>query len=301
MSDSKKSSILRKVQALLAKADATPFSDEADTFRQKADELMTLYAIEEFELEQAGGAKREEVTKRVFRVSEEGSPIRESLVDLASVLAKHCRVRIVYFGLQGSSRQAVTATLVGFPSDLDYFEMMNVSLHMAMAKDLEPKYDPSLTLGQNVKRMKESGMKWERIAALCDPNWDGKLTAKWVGIYKRQCKEDGTEPIKTMPSVYVKNFAAGFVTEISIRLKQMREQTETNLKSTGHDLVLFKTRDEEVDEKFREFFPRLKYAPVRASGKFDGNARMAGAKSGRRADLSGGRNSAGTGVRGVLN
>lgn len=44
MSD-ERSKVMDKVQKLLAKAESSPFSEEAQTFRQKAEELMTIYAI----------------------------------------------------------------------------------------------------------------------------------------------------------------------------------------------------------------------------------------------------------------
>lgn len=51
MSD--RDNILRKVQALLAKAMSTPFEAEADSFRQKANELMDKHRLEQWELAQA--------------------------------------------------------------------------------------------------------------------------------------------------------------------------------------------------------------------------------------------------------
>jgi hypothetical protein len=292
----KKAKILRQVQALLAQADGTPFTAEADTFRQKADELMTIYAIEEWQLQESGGVKVERVEKRVVNISTDGSIVQQEMNDLASAIAYHCRVRLVYVG-RGGGRLPTQGHFIGYPSDLDFCELLHTSLHLKMATDLEPKYDHSQTKGQNVKKMKEAGMKWERIAQLCDIPFPGP---QCITIYKRQCKEDGTQPMKTMPSVYVRNFAAGFVTEIQGRLLRMRQETEKNIQSTGQSLVLFDTRKKDIDSFVSAAFSSLSKAPVKASGKFDGNARSAGAKSGANADLSGGRRGAGTGVRGEI-
>jgi hypothetical protein len=301
MSDegSKKAKILRQVQALLAKADGTPFTEEADTYRQKADELMTLYAIEEFELAAAGGKPREAVESRVVPVAAAGSPIGQPLVDLASTIAAHCRCRIVYYNLRALGRVNVSAKVIGFPSDLDFFELLLVSLQMKMGMDLEPKYDTTKTKGQNVKIMKEAGMKWARICDMCDIPHDQGKSPEAISIYRKECKAQGVKPMTIMPGVYVNNFAAGFVTEIGQRLLAMRDTTEKHVASTGHDLVLFKTRDEEVQDAFREMFPKLHHVPAKRSS-FNGTARAAGAKSGATADLSGGRRGTGTGNRGEL-
>jgi len=59
MAENRRESILAKVQKLLAKAMATPFEAEADSFRAKANEMMDNYRIEQWEIAQleAGRAK----------------------------------------------------------------------------------------------------------------------------------------------------------------------------------------------------------------------------------------------------
>lgn len=294
MTEDKKAAILRKVQALLAKADATPFTEEADTFRQKADELMTMYAIEEFELEMAGSVKKESVERRTVKISTPGSLVQQEMNDLALAIAWHCRVRPVYLQpWQGGL--PFQMYVIGYPSDLDFFELLHTSLHLKMVSDLEPRYDSSKTKGENVKKMKEAGMKWERIAQLCDIPFPGPQA---ITIYKKQCKIDGTTPMKTMPSVYVRNFAAGFVTEIQQRLRKMREETESNIRATGQSLVLFDTRQDEINDWVHQNITfSKKSTPVKAINKFDGNARSAGAQSGAQADLSGGRRGTGSGAK----
>lgn len=288
--------MLRKVRSLLAKADSTAFTAEADAFRQKADELMTMFAIEEFELVGADVGKREQIKQRRMDVCIIGHVIEQQLIDLSAAIARYCRVRHVYTNLRGYKGQTVYINLVGFESDLDYFEVLFTSLHMHMTGDLEPRYNGSETLGMNVLRMKESGMKWERIAQLCNAGAGSEVIPfpgpKAITVYKAECRRVGAAPMKTMPSVFVRNFAAGFVTEITHRLLEIRKVTETNVEAGGNSLVLFKDRDVQVAEEFHVAFPSIKHVPAKASGKFDGAARSAGKASGSTANLSrGGMNS----------
>lgn len=295
MSDStqkdRREGMLRKVRALLAKANDTPFTEEADSFRQKADELMTMFAISEFELSESDHSKREQIINRTIFVVKYGSVVQQEMTDLSSVVARHCRCRPVYYGLTRNYKGGdITVLVVGFESDVDYFDLMFTSLQMHMANDLEPKYNTADTLGQNVRRMKESGMKWERIAQLANqamgPDTIPFPGPKAISVYKKQCTLDGVQPMKTMPTVYVRNFAAGFVTEITYRLLEIREKSDRAVEDTGMSLVLFKSRDDEVTDEFRRLFPKLSRAPMKAEGKFDGNARSQGARSGRTADIS---------------
>lgn len=299
MSQESRDRLLAKVQKLLAKAESSPFSAEAQTFREKADELMTIHAIESFELDAASGVnKRTRVIRRDnVEVAGSNSTIRNSQLDLFNAVTFHCRVKPVYHGLTRAKSYPLYATLIGYEEDVEYAIMLYTSLRMSLASDISPKFDPSKTLGENVKRMKEAGMKWDRIASLCDPTWDGVMTSKWVNLYRKQCKLDGSAPIKAQPANYVKNFAAGFVTEVSSRLQDMRRASEAAVDSS-QALVVFKTKADEISERTLEEFPSLRNILVRDNSKFNGTARMRGKESGSRADLSGGRHQTGTAQRG---
>lgn len=296
MTEDSRAKLLNKVQGLLAKAESSPFSAEAQAFREKADELMTVHAIQEMELVNSGKKKRTEPTKRSIRVSDSGGLIRDQLVDMFGDVMMHCNVYPVYHGLRGGPKDPVRATVVGYEEDIDYAETLFVSLRMSLARDMSPRWDGSLTHDENVKRMKEAGMKWEQIATAAGEPGTGK-DGKWIRAYKRQCKKDGTEPIGANPTNYVRNYAAGFRIEVLSRLQQMKEATQASV-DTSKALVMVKSKNEEIAAKVHEFFPRLGRAPVRSSGKFNGRARKAGQIAGSKADLSGGRNQTTTAERG---
>lgn len=296
MSEDSRSKLLRKVQGLLAKAESSPFSEEAQTFREKADQLMTVHAIREFELYQSGAKKRTEPIKRQIIVSDEGGLLKDELVSLFIAVTRHCNTYPVFWGLNLGPKAKVTAQVVGYEEDIDYAETLYVSLRMSLARDMSPQYDEMKTLEQNVYKMKNAGMKWEQIATACGDPGTGK-DGKWIRRYKKQCKIEGTEPIGANPTNYVRNYAAGFNTEVDTRLRQMRESTAAAV-DTSMALVMVKSKEEDVAAKVHEFFPRLGRSVSQRSTKFNGNARSAGKAAGAKADLSGGRNQAGTAQRG---
>lgn len=281
--------LLRKVHALLSKAESSPFSEEAQTFREKADQMMVSYQIQEFELENAGKKKKSKPSLRTdISISEAGSVVRDQMVDLFSAVCRHCGVKPVYYNLR-YRKARVYASAVGFEEDIQYAEVLFTTLRMSLVGDLSPKYDPSISKDKNVRVMKEAGMNWERIAQLCDLPYPGSAC---ISAYKRQCQADGTEPIKANPTNYVRNFADGFVGKISDRMLQMRAKTEESV-GKENALVLVKSKSADVDQALGEYFPKLGHGMARARSKFNGAAQNAGQRSGSRADLSGGRNKVG--------
>lgn len=92
--------MLERVRALLAKAASTNFPAEAETFRAKADALMTAFAIEAWQVEVAqNGAEgrptpiRRDVDFDWWRGGD--TPFRSALWALFLDTASHCRCAVV--------------------------------------------------------------------------------------------------------------------------------------------------------------------------------------------------------------
>jgi Protein of unknown function (DUF2786) len=109
--------VLRRIRALLAKAEATDHPAEAESFTAKAQDLMTRHAIDEALLA-AGDAAITVVAKRVHLQS----PYATTKTSLLNVVAKANRCKVIYF-----DRLAI-ATVVGVPLDIDQVEMLFTSL-----------------------------------------------------------------------------------------------------------------------------------------------------------------------------
>ena len=118
---------LTKIEALLAKAEATQFEDEAAAFIAKAQALMVKYSIDEAMLDAArvNGRTSEPVSETITL----GKPRARNLMTFAALLdgiAKPNNVRVVLAG--GPS----TAHLVGFPGDIARVRMLYASLLVQM-------------------------------------------------------------------------------------------------------------------------------------------------------------------------
>lgn len=281
-----RSDILRRVQALITKADRTTFDEERDALLTKADELMFKYAIESYEIDAARDKKdrKEQIVKRSIPMVNNDSPVIGMLIDLMSSVAKHTRCRVVYSGAQ--SNWLVSALVVGFESDTEYCEMMYTSLWLQMTNHLEPKPDPDLSFEENVVMLLENGLKRERVCQLFDMDYMSNH-AKISRIYRKYCEANGVNyKPRSRPtgSTYAQNFARGFASRVSARFWEIRQAQGDSVAGTGTELAL-RDRDSEVKDALKDMFPELSSLRRRAEGKFNETARTRGDAAGKVADL----------------
>lgn len=111
--------ILKRIRALLAKAESSTFEAEATAFTAKAQELMTKYAIDSVPIE-GGGRSRDEMPVAV-RVPIE-RPYADAKSLLLAVVAKAGRARSVFH------RGLDLSTIIGFAADVAACEMLFTSL-----------------------------------------------------------------------------------------------------------------------------------------------------------------------------
>lgn len=203
----KREDVMRKVQALLDKADSTPYSDERDSLRAKADSMMLSYAIEDWQLKQAGG-QAEEPTKRHFRIIGANNPLWSQLADLAQVVGEHCRCRVVTHGLRlAKDGYPCNATFVGFPADTEYAEVLFTSLHLQLAREMEPSPDPELSTYDNITLLRGAGIPWERVKSLLDIN--ASTTQQWRKWLKTNRPDQAAELVGNNPASYRRSYADG--------------------------------------------------------------------------------------------
>lgn len=108
--------VLRKVRALLAKAESTGFAEEADALTAKAQDLITRHALDGLDLDPE---QRSSVTSRHL-------PLDPPYVSAKSVLLS--RVAAANRCQTVHSRFSETAVVVGVPSDLAAVEVLYTSL-----------------------------------------------------------------------------------------------------------------------------------------------------------------------------
>jgi hypothetical protein len=109
---------LRRIRALLAKAESTEFDAEAEALTAKAQDLMTRHAIDEARLRGDGADDVEVVARRVLIEN----PYAWEKAGLLHHVAAANRTRAIWSDF-GSS-----ATIVGVPTDVEQVEMLFTSL-----------------------------------------------------------------------------------------------------------------------------------------------------------------------------
>jgi hypothetical protein len=162
MTDDRTAKMLERVRALLAKADSTTFPAEAETFRAKADELMTAYSLSQWQVEEAqrGSTERVKPVRRDFDRAWRHSKFRSDLFGLFQDIAAHCRCVV---GWRGINYDTNVCPVYGLPSDLDYLDALFTSVMLEVAKNLQPAVDPNGELGHEVFKQRQAGIAWPEI------------------------------------------------------------------------------------------------------------------------------------------
>jgi hypothetical protein len=120
--------VLRKVQKLLAKAEATDNPNEAEAFSAKAAALIATHRIDPARL--TADDAPDGLTVRRIAVGR-GAYVRARLALLEAVAAFHDAEVVWQTGAEGA-----TALVAGFSSDLDAVVMLYESLHLQAASQM---------------------------------------------------------------------------------------------------------------------------------------------------------------------
>jgi hypothetical protein len=119
--DLRASGQLAKVRALLAKAEATTFADEADALSAKAQELISKHSLEQLlqhETDRAIDARPSTTYRRLWL----DAPYVDAKASLVDEIAAANRCRAVY------AQRLGYCTVIGSPFDLDAVDLMLTSL-----------------------------------------------------------------------------------------------------------------------------------------------------------------------------
>ncbi|MEX5719337.1 DUF2786 domain-containing protein [Geodermatophilus maliterrae] len=123
--------VLRRIRALLAKAESTEFPDEAEALTAKAQELMTRHAVDAALVDAAspgtGAPPRTAVDTRRVHVDD---PYVRAKVQLLGAVADANGVQLVWYSGLG------IANLVGVAGDLDAVELLFTSLLLQVGQAL---------------------------------------------------------------------------------------------------------------------------------------------------------------------
>lgn len=256
--------MLERVRALLAKAAGGTTEEEAELLRAKADELMTKYAIELWQIEQLQ-AKTEERTKPEVKAMNIDwwwnidQDLGNALWDVMTSVTQHARCRIAW---KHASYNTKTVPVVGLPADLAYADMLFTHLFMQMVETMDPRPRVGEGTVEAIVRMKEAGLKWEEIYYRlrkaghypADQPWNASKM-NYAGKYTRYCDQHGRERVRVTPSVYRRSFALGFSRTLRERLRTQREEQGQD---TGSMALALRDIRLVVQEAVYEFFPDMR-------------------------------------------
>ena len=225
-------SLLDKVRALLAKAEATAFEEESDAFLSKAQELMTRHNLDRavlFQADQGGVAGIE--ARRCWL----DDPYLKQKGFLLAVVARANRCRSVSLYKYGF------VTLFGHPDDLSTAEMLFTAL-----------------LVHATKQMALSARARQTVAPVAWPA-------------TRAASQDGTAPERQAPEMwplsaaqrnasrpsYRRSFLLAYASRIGARLREAAASaTDAAVESIGNSLLpVLAERERGVDEALRKMFP----------------------------------------------
>jgi len=258
VSQAKLDDMLRKVQAMLARADHpnTPVA-EAETARSMAEALMNKYRIDETAAASRGELPGFKPEWRTFVVCNYGSEWVNIYRSMASSVVHHVGARAVTKYDNGN----VVCEMVGYASDLRMAEVLYTSAMLAFQAKLEPKYDPSLSDQENAYYMRSAGMEGWRIAEAIYGRTDKSLRPKVRAMFKAEALLRGEDPSILLGKgnsvkLFRESYAKGFEQEIWGRLYRMRSARGAD--SSG---LVLASRDEDVAEAFYEKYPHYRPAP----------------------------------------
>jgi hypothetical protein len=110
--------MLGRIRALLAKAEATEFAEEAEALSARAQELMAKYSIDHALLAAESGRAETPGGRRIAV----DNPYEAPKATLLQTVAQANRCRVVW------SKDVGLVTVIGFPADLDAVELLFTSL-----------------------------------------------------------------------------------------------------------------------------------------------------------------------------
>lgn len=266
VSQAKLDDMLRKVQALLARADHpnTPVP-EAESCRSKAELLMWKYKIDETAAAAQGVIPGFTPEWHTFTICASQSEFRTIYRSMAAVVVSHAGGRAVYRQANIDGQYVDTCEMVGYPSDLRMAEVLYTSCMLAFQSRLEPKYDPTKTDAENAYAMRSAGMEGWRIAQAIYGSTERSLRPKVRAMFKAEAVKRGEDPSVLLGKgnsvkLFRESYAKGFEQEIWSRLYRMR--SARGAEATG---LVLANRDETIVEAFYERFPQ--YRPTEVAGE----------------------------------
>jgi len=259
--------ILEQVRQLLLRAN-DPASSEAERegFLRHANLKMTRHAIDQAMLDasRTSGEKRKPTQKTIQLFDEDfqwATYFHNIIVNIART--NRCQV--------GWSTYGESVVVVGMQDDVDWVEMLWMSVFLSFSSQINPRWDNEKPLQENIFQHKHAGYKWKDIWEIGNRNRiafagrgmpdDGSefVPAKcgyMKSMYHKECKSRGVQPVGTQTfKAYKITFTTYFTYRVSERLEEMRAANkEAEADTNGSTVALFDL-SQQINDLFFSIFP----------------------------------------------
>lgn len=271
--------IMNRVMALLERAahPGTPPA-EARLCEEKADALMAQHMIDRMDLTVEEKSK---IIKSTWdlRISDAGNDSIEfysTILNLLTTVLFHCGIRLnprVEFAKNEDGKtdwNRKRLILVGFPEDIRYAEQIWFTVFKTFVMNVNPKWDVSKSLGENVYDQISAGKTWRVVQ---DMAYDARpdhygLPGKFADhptksggpilnkAYKEALKERGEESgVTRRNKAYRASFARSYSATIGDRLRVMRAKAKEAVSDSDKFSLALRDTKEQVDAEFYRLFP----------------------------------------------
>jgi hypothetical protein len=221
---------LRRIRGLIDQAnDAGVTEAERESFLAKADEMMTKYTIEMWELEFAKPAgQREAPIFRVFESPKGSWEYRQAALSILKSLAKLARCRMDW---------KWNPSVYGYEADINYLEMMYTSALLHAAQHLNPKVEPGRTWIANMAFLRWGGANWQSIHYELSSNatdyiykgkpWGRGIGTRFTNEMRKYAQEVNRPVVKASNTErWREGFMYGIVQGVSDTVARLRGEQE---------------------------------------------------------------------------
>lgn len=298
--------MMDRIQALLNQANHPNTGDaERQAFMEMADQLQHKHKIDAIMLKMRAAGKEQpklsEPIKEVIDWVERWDDFFDIHVGVVAALSNLTGVRMV---MEGSSKLA----LFGYPDDIAYFRTLWLSSYLTFSSRLFPKWDSTMTDGENIKALAEAGEPWKKIwtmgrvaghlEGVAEPPADN---GKMKRMYAKACRDMGVEKMKLTQRnrAYRDSYAVGFRAVLVERCYGLRADRDARERAASSGVGLMLSREANaIEELIKRTYPDGLGGSVSANRVRAHEAAGAalGAAAGRSVDLTGGGSTVGAGT-----
>lgn len=255
--------IIAKVRGLLNTADHPNTSSEmAKNYRDKAEELMAKYRIEEEGLIAKDQFSITPLVKTIpiIRYKHE---FEDSHWSLFAIVCLHGGVLChgKYEPYEANDGEYwLMGYAVGYESDLRFVELLWESVRLAFIGHLDPEVDPLLLEAENIYRLRSSGIPRKDVAERIWGKWTHANSARVGKVYKEECLRRGEKPALDGRGVNAKTYREVYAREFTRRVDERLRLARDGALAQGGGIEL-SGRKERVQEALWTAFPYLRPKP----------------------------------------